>query len=719
MRFHPVATNFPAGLKSAVQEKSTSNGLYPPIMTTVERDRIDDRIAQNGGIIYNEDVENLQFRVNNAWIEAGGVNTVGAPVVIDNIPMFANNAGTLLADSGFNVGSFVAAPPESLFSIPEGSFGLLAAPEVVTVHGIGNLGYIQFINDSGLIFVDSLVGMQFIENNFGSDSQVCTLIASGLPSTSTSVSALLELKSTTGAFLNARMTTTQRDALINPQGGMMIYNTTTNAMNYYQNGAWGSDAGGTVTSIIAGTGLTGGTITTTGTIGLANTAVTPGTYTGPITVGADGRLTAASTDTTLVRNTNTAIQYNIAYFQDNTGKNIGDTGIPFDFLYWAAHPTYIFDTANTTTYNMYIGTDTGGQTINGSTDNVGLGYQVFKAIGLGTANVGLGKQVFRNLTTGSYNVGVGWLAGFNITTGSYNLLFGDQAGYNLTSGGLNSVFGHNALFNATTASSNQAFGNQALYNATSANNCFAAGLQAMFGATSATHCIAIGQNALNSMDTQSHNIGLGYQAGFGGNNYTDAIFIGRQSAASSNNLSNIVAIGAGSTVQNSNNIILGAGCKVGIGTSAAQYALHLSNDNSMTPEIFMASAGTGNTPGNSTSGLFAVNGGRPAYRSGTLQYTGGIVVANSSSVTAPTIGTSTTNGITGRTISTTAFLSGVLGTSRVFVSHDMGTAAVGTLASRGTLIVAAGADLTSFTVYSTNAADVGFSFSWHIINTAL
>lgn len=64
----------------------------------------------------------------------------------------------------------------------------------------------------------------------------------GLSTLTPATSALLDLTSTTGALLLSRMTTTQRNALT-AVNGMVIYNTTTNAFNFYENGAWVSGSG--------------------------------------------------------------------------------------------------------------------------------------------------------------------------------------------------------------------------------------------------------------------------------------------------------------------------------------------------------------------------------------------------------------------------------------------------------------------------------------------
>ncbi len=62
-----------------------------------------------------------------------------------------------------------------------------------------------------------------------------------------------------------------------------------------------SGASGTVTNIATGTGLSGGPITSTGTISLANTSVIAGSYMAPaVTFNAQGQATAATNATTLV-----------------------------------------------------------------------------------------------------------------------------------------------------------------------------------------------------------------------------------------------------------------------------------------------------------------------------------------------------------------------------------------------------------------------------------
>ncbi len=87
---------------------------------------------------------------------------------------------------------------------------------------------------SGALIVEKGAGF----NTLVVDSSSSVGIGTATPTTS----AKLDVSSTAGAFMPPRMTTGQRNALT-PSNGMIIYNTSTNAFNFYENGAWVSGSG--------------------------------------------------------------------------------------------------------------------------------------------------------------------------------------------------------------------------------------------------------------------------------------------------------------------------------------------------------------------------------------------------------------------------------------------------------------------------------------------
>lgn len=127
----------------------------------------------------------------------------------------------------------------------------------------------------------------------------------GIGTTSPSPSAQLELNSTTKGFLMPRMTTLQRDGITSPATGLMVYNLSSNKLNYFNGTIWLEITGpaapvssvpGAPTTVLATVGNATASVaftapTNDGGVPITNYIVTstPGNFTGqgtasPITV---------------------------------------------------------------------------------------------------------------------------------------------------------------------------------------------------------------------------------------------------------------------------------------------------------------------------------------------------------------------------------------------------------------------------------------------------
>lgn len=226
-----LTTSGGSPVSTCLEIQSTAGALLVSRMTTTQRLAL---TPADGMLVYDTTAGAMYFRENGVWVQSGpGNGNVVGPngAVAGDIAIFADNTGLLLADSGVPI---TKVPQLALVNEIRASKGL--AP-LVNVNQIGNVGHIAFTNGIGLLFVDSLMPVEFIDNNYGAGNQVCALFTGDLPSSSTTPSALVELQSTTGAFLVSRMTTTQKNALTAPSVGMMVYDTTIGNFSFY-NGAW-------------------------------------------------------------------------------------------------------------------------------------------------------------------------------------------------------------------------------------------------------------------------------------------------------------------------------------------------------------------------------------------------------------------------------------------------------------------------------------------------
>ena len=220
----------------------------------------------------------------------------------------------------------------------------------------------------------------------------------GIGTTAPDPSSKLEVNSTTQGFLPPRMTSSQRDAITSPAIGLVIFNTTTNCLNFFVGNGWNETCG---TLITTGTIITlncvGASITGTLTSGTAASGVSAAVpYTGGnggsyaaqtiSSIGVTG-LTATLTAGTLA-NGSGSLSYSISGTPAASGTasfalTIGGQSCSFtvsvqsalvaqyppNSVFCASGPTAIVDVTNPTTGKIWMDRNLGAsQVATSSTD---------------------------------------------------------------------------------------------------------------------------------------------------------------------------------------------------------------------------------------------------------------------------------------------------------------------------------------------------------------
>ena len=265
-----------------------------------------------------------------------------------------------------------------------------------------------------------------------------------------------------------------------------------------------------------------------------------------------------------------------------------------------------------------------------------------------TNNVGVGADVFNSLTGGIYNVANGYGALYKTTTGSFNTAFGDRTLYKNTSGNSNTAIGATSLHNNTTGLSNTATGNNALWNNREGSSNTANGFGALFNNTTGQHNTVMGYQAGQYNTSGESNTSIGYSSGQVNTTGKYNTYIGQHAdaAAGLDDLSNSTAIGYNAKVTASNQIMLGTATETVIapgqvdicGNLYAQYA-------SFNAQLYgnTITDGTATLTGGDLSGCSSVTAN--SITDGTATLTGGALSGGSSvSATSITDGTATLTG---------------------------------------------------------------------------
>jgi hypothetical protein len=268
----------------------TSGSFKVPNMTETERDNLPNQV--NGCILYNDSTGSFNFYEGGSWIGLGAdilgaVNTWTAQnTFTGGFKVFGTTA--LFQESG-SLG--LALPETVILAERSATSGTSAAIEILS----GNAATTKLVfsdtdtqNAANITFDHSF----FKQLNFSvGGTAKMTMNASGvvIGSSQPIAGEALAVDSTTGTFMVPRMTSTNRDDLIAPSDGAVIYNTTDSKFNLREGGAWvglGQDVLGSINVWTAQNTFTGG-FSVTGTTAIFQKTGTTGTVNNDVVILAE------------------------------------------------------------------------------------------------------------------------------------------------------------------------------------------------------------------------------------------------------------------------------------------------------------------------------------------------------------------------------------------------------------------------------------------------
>ena len=260
---------------------------------------------------------------------------------------------------------------------------------------------------------------------------------------------------------------------------------------------------GSVTSVGSGAGLTGGPITSSGSLSIATGGVGNAMLANPslmvlagtdLTGGGSVALGGSATlnlDTTKVPQLNAA---NIFTGNQSVTGNITASGMVQGGVVNAAST---FDIGGAPVIQ-----------ISAALSNLSAGLGALPSSATGSGNTAVGGNALQGNTTGYQNTAVGYGA-LAANNGVYSTAVGYEALFNSSSGGVNTAIGAYALFNNINGGFNVAVGHETLDNNTGGDFNTATGVAALSLNTTGSYNIAIGSEALSGNTTGSFNIAIG------------------------------------------------------------------------------------------------------------------------------------------------------------------------------------------------------------------